>query len=485
MKANRIIGNLNGVAGALLLAGFLFAPRPASAQMPESIQLGVNQQRTVDFPEDVKSATPSDPSVVGLQGIGQRQLIVRGLKAGSATVDFDLRSGQRGQIAIEVGQSILPAIKEMLDQQLDEIVGVETVVNESLGFVQIQGTVRLGESYDRVKEVVAGLPERFRNQVHNAVQIKIDLAMAQKVVETYLSQCNIESPSANISDRRLVIGGRSLSQADSDRAMQDLPTVIEKLRLGNMTIQNNIRVDESNVEIEMTYFQMSEGVAQELGADLLNNIGLNVEGTASFGEGSPKYAAVVNLQLSKIFNMMAEDGLVKNIHSSVVKTGNGIEGNIQFGETLVILKRGADRDSVEEKDVGHILRVTPSLLANSSVQLKLAGEVSELGSYDQAGNPRISRNAFGETITTPLGAGVVAAFHKGNRLIRVKGGTPFLRHVPIVNLVFGKDRFEDSVVYRGFVITPRLQNRTVGMGPSVSEQTDEIIEKIRSATSHR
>ncbi len=477
---------LLGVLTAILL-GIVTRQAAGAEGVPETMQLAVNEQRLVMFAEDVRSAYPSDDKVVALTGAGTRELRVRGLKDGSAIVEYELQSGARGGIAVTVGQpdSRLQEIKAWLDRRLGGIVGVETRAYLNLNVVEIEGTVRLGDVYDRVLSAAEQAQRLWPRQVVNSVNFSPDTALAEEVLVEYLKDNHIVAATASVRPRQVRIGGIVYAEGDLERINQTLPTVIERLRLGDVAIENNIKLDESILEIEMVFFQMGDGVMRELGADLLNNIGLNASGVGKFGDGSPKYTAVLNVELGKVINMLAENGKVENIFSTTITTANGVEGRSQFGETLVFVKRGVDRDIVEEYDVGHILKVIPTLRSGNDISLQVSGEVSELGDYDKEGNARIIKNAFNNTMNLPRNSGMVAAFHKADRWIQVHGGTPILRYIPIVNWVFGKQRFEKTEVYRGFVIIPRLQHRTISTGPSPADQTDDIIRRIRERTAAR
>lgn len=467
------------------LCGFaMVMPSLVLAAVPSSIQLGVGEQQTVVFEEDVRSAIPSDPSVVDLQGVGQRELIIRGNKSGASSVEYVLRSGSRGQIQVRVGHSQLPQIKRWLDGRLRDVIGVETVINANLN-VEIVGRVRDGESFDRVKDAEERALKMWPGKVFNSVDFTPDTEFAQKVIKEWLGENGIVEEDVILQGRRLRISGLAYAQEDRDRVERGIPNVVARLRLGDMTIDNAIVVDDSIIEIDMMFFQMNEGVVEELGADLLNNIGLNVQGVASFGEGSPKYSAVVNVELGKVFNMLAEDGKVETLHHTTLSTENNKEATTQFGESMVIVKRGVDRDSVEEIEAGHILRVTPTLQSGGQVRMTLSGEVSEIGAMDRDSNVRVAKNNFQNVMVLPLDRGMVAAFHKGNRWVKVRSGTPFLRHVPLIKLIAGKDRYEDTVVYRGFVVTPRLRHKTIASGPSVADQTDEIIRRLKATADKR
>lgn len=466
---------------ALVLLLPILAAGILPAKIPENLELKRNEQATVSFPEDVRSATASDPSVVTLKGIGQRQLVIQGVGNGTATVDYELRNNSGGKIVVQVGDGpVLPAIKNWVDRRLRGVVGVETRIDPTLQVVEITGTVMIGESFDKVKQLAERAERQWPRQVINSVEFNPDYEFAEEVIETYLAQNHIVNPEANLDNRRLRVTGTAPSKDDADRVAKNLPKVVEQLRLGEVLIENQIVVDESMVELEMTFFQMSESVVEEIGMDLLNNIGFDVKGAAVWGEGKPQYTAVLNVELSKVFNMLQEQGDVDTLHHTTVTTANGEVGKSQMGETIVIVKRGEDNDAVEEIDVGHILHVTPRLRSGKKVSLEIEGEVSEFSSIDPDSNVRINKNSFENTMNIPVGSGVVAAFHKAERKIEVNTGTPILRHIPLIKGAFSKRRYEDSTFYRGFIITARVQNQEVDLGESVVEETQEIINKIQA-----
>ncbi len=248
------------------IAGIILSGLHTHAQVPAELNLRVGQQETIRFDEAVRAANPSDPAVVGLQGIGERELLVCGLKQGTSTVDYTLRGEGRGRIEVTVGDgSEIQAIQEWLNRQLRGVIGVDTRINESLGVVEVEGTVRLGAAYDQVERVVEQASAIWPRKIINSVEFAPDTDYAARVVLEYLKENDIAGATVNLRNRRMTIGGTARSEADLERVSRGVGEVVEHLQLGEININNRIQVNEVAIEIEMKFFQMSEGVIKEIG----------------------------------------------------------------------------------------------------------------------------------------------------------------------------------------------------------------------------
>ncbi len=207
--------------------------------------------------------------------------------------------------------------------------------------------------------------------------------------------------------------------------------------------------------------------------------------------GGFRYAIVdVGQRISAAIRLAASEGRVNVRISPTILASNNKESKIQIGSsqpiptgvftstTVSAAASGVVETSVEYKDIGTILTVTPRISDGGLVTMEITVEDSSLGPSVQTG-PLTAAPSFNKTI-----AKTVLSIMEGQSiaiggLIRdskdvSRSGIPVLNKIPLIGFLFGSktrliDKREMILLLTPHVITDQNQSKAV---------TDEFREKV-------
>ena len=136
-------------------------------------------------------------------------------------------------------------------------------------------------------------------------------------------------------------------------------------------------------------------------------------------------------------------------------------------------------NSIQYRDTGVILKVTPRVNAGGLVLLDIAQEVSDVAATDSStiNSPTISTRRISTSIAVQDGQIIALGGLIRDTRTRGKSGLPYLSRIPIVgSLLFG--RTNDSTVRTELLVL--LKPRVVRTPDDAQAVTDELRAKIRS-----
>jgi len=454
------------------------------AEVPDSISLKPREKYAVEFKDAVRSAD-SDSACVVLRGIGERRLIITAQGKGRGTVSYELRSGATGSISVDVLSADRPDLDARLkyiQDSLADIVGVDASLNSDLGLITVAGVVVTVEDRTQLLKALESVEQRWPGLVDNQVRAKLNTKRMTEALSSLLTDLEISNASVSIAAdlSRISLYGEALTKNRKDQAEQAVKRLSDRIGFDDVVLVNAITVSDDLFNIEVTYFQYTDSLTKDVGADLLNNIGFNLGGKGEWEDGKiPKYTASLEINLDKVLNFLMDEGYVSQIKRQTVTTRNGKPGEVQFGSTVIVpIESSVGGASAETVETGDIVKVTPSFVSADRVTMSFHGEVSAVSTIARSGLVSISKNAVAVEVESPLNASVVlgTSFSKGS--VSSRGGTPFLRRIPIVNLLFGRKAKHGAESYAGFMVTPRLQKSKATSSGSSADRTDQIIARI-------
>ena len=142
--------------------------------------------------------------------------------------------------------------------------------------------------------------------------------------------------------------------------------------------------------------------------------------------------------------------------------------------------------TVEYKDAGIILTVTPRIGEQGTVALEVKQEVNEVGANEPPpiNSPRFSKREAETTVVLLNNQTLVLGGLIQNRHTRIRTGIPLLSRIPVLGYLFGavEDRIEKTELL--LLITPRMVGTAIDAA-RITEQmrrvTPELEESIRQA----
>ncbi len=201
-----------------------------------------------------------------------------------------------------------------------------------------------------------------------------------------------------------------------------------------------------------------------------------------------KYSIVeLGGRISAAISAAAADNRLNVISSPHVLASNNKEAKIQIGTSEPILTNtytttatsttGVIEGTIEYKDVGIILTVTPRISDAGLITLEIQVEKSTADTknvFDRTNVPFFNKTTAKTILSILEGQTIVIGGLIETQRKRNKGGIPFLSKIPILGALFGFHDFEDKkrelvLLMTPHIITDHIQSRTV---------TDEFRDKV-------
>lgn len=233
---------------------------------------------------------------------------------------------------------------------------------------------------------------------------------------------------------------------------------------------NQVLIEASIVEVTLTdetkyglqwYFEGGLGHGGWKGTGILSNA---TDGSISTAQQGFTYSVTNPLgAVRAVLNAMADKQLVNVISSPSLMVLDNQTASIQVGaqqpirSSTTITEGGVTSSSIQYKDTGVLLTVTPSINSGSLVSMQISQAVSDVGGVDVATGQRVfQQRQIVSKVAVRSGEMVVLGGlirdNKGNG----KQGIPLLQDIPVLGALFStttiaKDRTELLVM-----ITPRI-----------------------------
>jgi len=235
-------------------------------------------------------------------------------------------------------------------------------------------------------------------------------------------------------------------------------------------------VPATQVQIEATIVEVSLSNDLQYGLQWYftdsNRAGLNGVGqlnTNNIGDIRPiqpgfSYSLINSIgQVRLVLNMLAERSLIRVISSpSLVVIDNhtaaisvGDQQPIQSSESIT--EGGLRTTSIEYKDTGVLLTVTPSVNSSDMVSMTINQAVTDVGQIDIATGQRAFLNReIGSRVAVRSGEAIVLGGLIRDNTTKGSTGIPILSSIPVIGALFGTQTQNGSRTELLVVITPRV-----------------------------
>ncbi len=256
------------------------------------------------------------------------------------------------------------------------------------------------------------------------------------------------------------------------------------------SILRQIDVMPRQVLIEATIAEITHASSRELGMEWALGKGA-AAGTASFlatvGSAGLQYSIGVTDKWYAELSALATKGLVNVISSPHVLASDNKEAKIDVsreipvasGTTTIASSTVIGETSIQYRDTGVILSVTPHINDRGLVTMDVQEEVSDLDKdVNVAGEnyPSFYKRTVTTTLTVRHGQTIAIGGLIKDKEIDNISGVPCLIDIPVVRYLFGYDTKETEKVELIVLLTPRV----VANLDDVDAVTDEFKQKTRS-----
>ncbi len=418
-----------------------------------------------------------DGHIAGVVPIGTSQLIVNGKEPGTTSL-FVWSDGVRLTYLVSVTDELLDNFAQMIQAAVNNP-GVR-VTNYGSNIL-VSGTVPDMAQWVNQNTIVQSFDVVAREQKYHLV----DAVAVTQSLDT-LQQDFARSPTARDLQMEpdgkgnIIVSGYVRDQVEEEQVIARAKTlagpylaadgkVIDRLEL-MLTSQISIRVyvleidktglgdlglelqsgvpDPSNpnsIQLEQPSFPILEGGA----AGLLGKA-LNI---------APFFRTV---RLAPTLNLVLQSGHGRMLSSpNLVTTPGNLATFLVGGEIPYVFSTGIGQTSVDWKNYGVQLNVTPTLLPNGSIESNLTPDVSSLDYQDAVQLngfyiPALKESRLSTDIITQPGESIIM----GGLLQRVSQRTiskiPILSSIPILGKLFQSTNYQNSETDVVFILTPEI-----------------------------
>ena len=218
-----------------------------------------------------------------------------------------------------------------------------------------------------------------------------------------------------------------------------------------------------------------------LSEDPAGAIARTFPGFSFFYGGSSIMAALNALEnLTKINVVSSPKLLVLNNQTAALQVGNQVP-IITASSTSTIGSNSPIVNSIEYRDTGIILKITPRVNSSGLILLDVAQEVSDVVASQTTGinSPTISTRRIATSIAVQDGEVVALGGLISNNTTDTKGGLPFLSHIPVIGgLLFGNTNKQVARTELLVLLRPRVV-RTVDDGRALADEMRAKLETLR------
>ncbi len=179
--------------------------------------------------------------------------------------------------------------------------------------------------------------------------------------------------------------------------------------------------------------------------------------------------SVVNASgvLQGMLRALASEGKVNVLSSPTLMVRNNETANIRVGDqqpisTALVSSEGkVVASSVQFKDTGVMLEVTPRVNSSGLVSLEVNQEVTDVGDIDEAtGQRAFLRRSIRSSVAVDSGETIVLGGLIRENKANGESGVPVLTRLPLLGMLFGKTISSSSRTELIIMLTPRVIKNT-------------------------
>jgi general secretion pathway protein D len=236
-------------------------------------------------------------------------------------------------------------------------------------------------------------------------------------------------------------------------------------------ILNRLDVLPRQVLIEVVIAEISFDAKDELGVDWKyqdsdDGISLNLQ-TGSAGSEGLQFTLGQTVPLSASLSALASNNKANILSAPLVHASDNKEAKIDISDQLPVASASLSttgdnpitQTTIQYRDTGIILMVTPHINDRGLVSMDISQEVSEEGAGKSVGGveyPSFRQRRVNTSLTVGDGQTIVMGGLMREKEEKGRSGVPFFSSIPVLGFLFGKDTTERVKVDLMIFITPRV-----------------------------
>jgi general secretion pathway protein D len=250
----------------------------------------------------------------------------------------------------------------------------------------------------------------------------------------------------------------------------------------------------AQVLIEATLAEVTLNNDLRYGVDFRSVSGNTSVTNVSNGSGTPSSSfpgfslAVIGNSTQAILNTLQSKTNVRVLSAPKLMVLNNQTATLQVGDQVPIIVQQSQSvaapgapvvNTVDLRDTGVILKVTPRVNDSGTVTLDISQEVSDVAETTTSGinSPTIQQRRLSSTVATRSGQMVALGGLIRDRMTRTRSGLPILSQLPIIGAAFGRTVDTGNKTELIILLTP-----TVVRAPEDAQGiADQLIDSLDAA----
>ncbi len=296
------------------------------------------------------------------------------------------------------------------------------------------------------------------------------------------------------------MGGSSFELGDSIRVVSDdynnallvYASPYEYSKIERILRKLDVVATQVLIEASIVEVQLTDGLEFGLEWTFQNGIGNNYQGSGALdltglGAVAPGFSYTVESanDVRAVVNALAEESLVNVISTPSVLVLDNHTAAIHVGDQQPIQSQqsvtdgGVTTNSIEYKDTGVKLEVTPSVNDGGLVTLDVKQSVTDVGPEDAAtGQRSFLERDISSRIAVRSGESVVLGGLITDNATVAKSGVPYLMDIPVLGNLFSTNTNTTKRVELLVFITPKV----VESDTELRDLTREMRDRMRGLT---
>ncbi len=425
--------------------------------------------------EGLTRVAVGDGRIAGVVPIGTSQLIVNGKTPGHTTL-LVWAGGRRIVYDISVSEQNVDTIAAMLRSSINEP-GVQVV---SFGkSVVVKGTVSDAAHFQDLSDVISrfdkvATAENYK--VVNAVIVLHPLGQVQAELANIpgASEVRVDPDGKG----NVIVSGRVRERMDAERILERARGLAGLYLAADGKVLDRLTVETSSqVDVKVYVLEIDRNGLRNLGLELQagtpdpdnpRKIVLGVPQFPIFEDTSGNKSALNigsffrTTLLAPTLNLVVQSGQARILSAPNLTTIPGQEATFLVGgEIPYAVSNGTSGVTIQFKEYGVKLRLTPTLHGNGQIETKIEPEVSDLDfangiSLGGFVVPALKTSRLSTDVITKPGESIVM----GGMLRRVETKDftkiPLLGDLPILGQLFRSTRYQSGETNIVFVMTPEV-----------------------------
>jgi pilus assembly protein CpaC len=433
---------------------------------------------TVVHIDGIARIAVGDDKIAGVLPIGTSQMVINGKHAGRTTVDVWAR-GSRVSYDVTVVDQSVDSLATMLRTTLAEP-GVDVVDFDHS--IVARGTVDDMARFQRVEDLLSRFDPLAKKEgfaLVDAVTVKLPFGDLQRSLADIPKSSGLRLDAD--AKGNIIVSGQVVDRTTAEDVLQRVRGLAGPYLSVDGKVIDRLAVSTiSQIDVKVYVLEIDQTGLSQLGLRLQGaNPDPNLPNVLDYGDPTFIVAEqatglgkaltlggfIRQTRLAPTLDLILNSGHARILSQPNLVTSPGQQADFLVGGQIpYAYSTGLGQTSIQFKDYGVKLQITPTLLGNGGVETKIAPEISQLDFQDGITLngfvvPAFKTSRLSTDIITQPGESILM----GGLLEHVEQRNitkiPLLGDLPILGQLFRSTRYQTSQTDVVFVMTPEIITR--------------------------